>query len=64
MKQKKFDKRLSLNKNTIANLGNNEMNELHGGISGSRCGNETCFWVCDTNRFNCPSAPWTNCTNC
>ncbi|MCP5104684.1 MAG: hypothetical protein GY950_14970 [bacterium] len=32
MKQKMFDKKLSLNKKTIANLGNGEMKEVNGGI--------------------------------
>ncbi len=63
MKSKKFDQKLTLNKKTIANLGSSEMNDALAGISGSWCGNPTCIFEC-TNRIECPSAPWTNCTEC
>jgi hypothetical protein len=63
MKRKKFDQKLSLNKKTIANLGNSEMSDALAGISGSWCGNPTCIFEC-TNRIECPSVPWTNCAEC
>jgi hypothetical protein len=49
MKQKKFNKKLILNKKTIANLNNGEMKDVNGGkddISNSLC--ITCF-TCDTD---------------
>lgn len=65
MKTKKFDKKLLLNKKTIADLDSSEMIDLRGGITGSRCVADTCWIVCDlTDEIYCPSAPWTNCTNC
>jgi hypothetical protein len=66
MKTKKFDKKLLLNKKTIAHLDNGEMLDLRGGISGSRCDVETCPLLCppETGWVLCPSAPWTNCTAC
>lgn len=39
MKKKKIQKKLDLNKQTISNLGNDEMANLHGG-----CLTE---WICD-----------------
>ncbi len=69
MKTKTFDKKLVLNKNTIADLDTGEMNDVFGGgtrITVSKCGEETCLPVfCPTaHPLGCPSAPWTNCTNC
>jgi len=46
MKAKKIDKKLALNKKTIAHLGTKEMKEVYAGISGSICGNETCWLEC------------------
>ena len=46
MKAKKIDKKLVLNKKTIANLDEKEMKEVYAGISGSGCGNETCWLEC------------------
>jgi len=37
MKAKKFEKKLNLNKKTIANLVNDELGAIKGGISGSVC---------------------------
>lgn len=37
MKNKKFDRRLALNKLTVANLQNNEMTIIKGGVSQDTC---------------------------
>lgn len=37
MKTKKFDKKLALNKKTIADLSNGEMGKIQGGNSGNSC---------------------------
>jgi hypothetical protein len=68
MKTKKLNKKLFLNKNTIADLSNSEINEVVGGISGPICSirpfcTQYCTLEC-TDPIECPSAPWTNCTNC
>lgn len=57
MKQKKFDKKLFLNKKTIVDLDNGEMTQVKGGSGDSRC------WICPYTT-KCVSAPMTNCTNC
>jgi natural product precursor len=46
MKKKNIDKKLELNKNTIANLDWKELNEIRGGTSvgGTKCSS----WVCIT----------------
>jgi len=44
MKTKKFDKKLALNKTTVANLNNAQMNDLKGGAPNTRI---TCP-ICDT----------------
>ncbi|MCU0290004.1 MAG: class I lanthipeptide [Acidobacteria bacterium] len=58
MKTKKIDKKLILNKNTISNLGNEEMNRLKGG--------ETlrteCFTACATGCYACSEI--TFCSHC
>lgn len=63
MKTKKFEKKLVLNKKTIANLGNNELgNALGGGIpdpTGYTCLVETCPTDCGTC-YTCP----TECNGC
>ncbi len=47
MKTKKIDKKLSLNKKTISNLGNNEMNSVHGGGTlDTLCCFPSCVSVC------------------
>jgi hypothetical protein len=61
MKTKKFKKKLSLNKTTIATLGNGQMSEVQGGDTGySEC-------VCaDTKPNTCPPQTCLTCTclNC
>ena len=56
MKTKKFNKRLSLNKKTVANLSNYELNYVLGGV----LTNETIFHACDTEGIAC--RPTTQCT--
>lgn len=51
MKTKKIDKKLELNKKTIAHLGTKEMKDVYAGISGSWCGNPTCIFDC--TRVDC-----------
>lgn len=52
MKTEKFAKKLSLNKKTIADLGNGEMKVIQGGKE------NTVPW---SNCYLCYTAPWTNC---
>jgi len=57
MKTKKFNKTLTLNKTTIANLGDGEMNRIQGGVS-------TDFQSCDSYcasicPVKCPPTPFT-----
>jgi natural product precursor len=46
MKTKNFDKKLALNKRTIANLNSREMRNLHGGVYTNRR-------ECETNEPSC-----------
>ena len=64
MKTKKFEKKLVLNKKTIAHLGNGELNVAKGGAlvtkEGPSCApcpatNPTCFTVCPTCFTVCPA---------
>lgn len=56
MKIKNFNKRLALNKNTIVNLNNDEMNGVHGG--GPLSLNPICITLsCDTNCSLVSSCP-------
>ena len=66
MKTKKFDQKLSLNKKTIAHLQDGAMQQAKGGDTGAcyTSGVILCMYYCPTNRVECPSAPWTNCTAC
>jgi len=58
MKTKKVNKKLSLNKKTIANLGNNEMNGVHGGGTlNSLCCIPSGFSIC-----KCPTGE--TCLDC
>jgi natural product precursor len=50
--KKKFKKKLILNKETISNLGQKQMNEIRGGTWVDVC-TESCSWVnfcCDSDR--------------
>jgi len=62
MKQKQFAKRLSLNKNTVANLNQKEMNHIFGGETEIDCltVDKT---ICVTNCV-CPSIRETKCGDC
>lgn len=76
MKTKKFNKKLSLNKKTIANLVNKELNDVRGGISeGTDCGfcntegiacrpTTQCTGGCVETDFTCPAScdTWDTCT--
>ena len=59
MKSKKFDKRLSLGKSTIANLGDIEQRRVKGGVCTElRTGCNTYPVQCYTYpEWNCPSEP-------
>jgi hypothetical protein len=52
MKTKTFSKKLELNKKTISNLDNNEMDAVHGGtgetFAGFTCNLTNCASVCPT----------------
>ena len=66
MKTKKFEKKLLLNKNTVAHLQVGAMEEVKGGDT-TGCGSSSpilCDHNCQTDWYDCPSAPWTNCTAC
>jgi hypothetical protein len=56
MKNKKFNKRLGLNKATVANLSNYELNYVRGGVFT----NETVCRACNTEGIAC--RPTTPCT--
>ena len=56
MKTKKFNKKLSLNKTTVANLSNYELNHVRGGVFTF----ETVCPTCDTEGIAC--RPTTRCT--
>ncbi|MCU0286232.1 MAG: class I lanthipeptide [Acidobacteria bacterium] len=56
MKTKNFNKKMVLNKETIANLGSNLMNKIKGGVTlGTSAGDPACY--CDSIKFcSCPKA--------
>jgi natural product precursor len=45
MKSKAFNKKLSLNRKTIANLNNKEMKRTAGGFSGTKCPSICCVVI-------------------
>ncbi len=47
MKQKKVGKRFGLNKKTVANLNNNQLNDVKGGVY------QNCTCTCDTCKTDC-----------
>jgi hypothetical protein len=53
MKTKKFDKKLALNKQTIANLGTKEMHAIAGGAETQTAACNTCIYTCMTVCENC-----------
>jgi natural product precursor len=59
MKTKKFNKKLNLSKNTIANLDNGKMNGIKGGITGdTRCPWTVCEYTkCISMICVCQSFP-------
>jgi hypothetical protein len=58
MKQKKFNKKLSLSKTTIANLGNDPMSRILGGATEPL----SCVEVCYPNTFDeCPETEQRRC---
>jgi len=63
MKQKQFAKRLSLNKNTVANLNQKEMNRLLGGETGDIDCLTIDRTICVTN-CPCPTIRITKCGGC
>jgi hypothetical protein len=46
---KKQPKKLTLAKETLKKLDENDIKAVLGGISGSRCGNPTCILDCGSN---------------
>lgn len=68
MKAKKFNTRLMLNKNTIANLNNSDMNGVHGGdlTVGPNCTGVNCTQIpCNTlRRTVCFTECYTDCPFC
>lgn len=67
MKQRKFNQKLFLNKNTVADLQDDAVQQAKGGaVTGFACTSVVifCDHRCVTDEVNCPSAPWTNCTAC
>jgi natural product precursor len=57
MKKVKFNSKLSLNKETVANLNNSELNEAKGGYSGYE---PSCWQACDTKK-QCPTRQEPSC---
>jgi hypothetical protein len=61
MKSKKIDKKLFLNKTTVANLNNGEMTDIHaGGVDYKETLENSCCLICGgtttcpSESFNCP----------
>jgi natural product precursor len=48
MKTKKLNKKLMLNKNTVANLDNHDMGRAYGGVT------DTCTTMCTQEQSKCP----------
>ncbi len=46
MKKKIQTKKIVLSKETLRSLDDHEQSFVNGGISGSACGNETCYILC------------------
>lgn len=46
MKKKIQTKKIVLSKETLRSLDNHEQSFVNGGISGSACGNDTCYILC------------------
>ena len=66
MKKKNLNQKLQLNKETIANLNNDQMNELKGGLTQVCTQVQTCGWksecICTTGlpcTVTCPSVTCT-----
>ncbi|MCI0470841.1 MAG: class I lanthipeptide [Candidatus Aminicenantes bacterium] len=59
MKNKNFNKKLVLNKKTIIDLNNNEMNKLYGGVETQTP--TVCRTRCVTNCDTCPSVGLRTC---
>jgi hypothetical protein len=59
MKKVKFNSKLSLNKETVANLNNSELNNVKGGETN---GVTVCWAICDT-KADCPTNSPCNPTN-
>ncbi|MCK4766548.1 MAG: class I lanthipeptide [Candidatus Aminicenantes bacterium] len=53
MKKRFFTKKLSLNKKTISNLTNEEMENSRAGTNAKTCGGDTC----ETHPVCCPTSP-------
>jgi len=62
MKTKKFPKKLSLNKKTVASLDFSQMNGLIGGAT-IRCGTFTAYTQCEVTQCveTCPGCPTNSC---
>lgn len=46
MKKKMQTKKIVLSKETLRSLDDHEQSFVNGGISGSACGNDTCYILC------------------
>ena len=68
MKPKLIDKKLLLNKKTIADLNENALKEIYGGVTAiETCTSiqETCLTICETKcASNCFSCEYTFCKTC
>lgn len=49
--KKKQTKKIVLSKETLRSLDDREQLLVNGGISGSRCGNDTCWQLCQGTEF-------------
>lgn len=60
MKSKKIDRKLFLNKTTVANLNNGEMSDIHAGVDAKETLENSCCLICGgtttcpSESFNCP----------
>ncbi len=65
MKAKKFNKKLSLNKKTVANLNNGQMNDVLGGVHKTTTTAPFCQFSCvDTCRITCDCTETCTCSEC
>ncbi len=51
MKKQQRIKKIVLSKETLRNMDGAQLRQIAGGISGSICGNDTCFQLCQGTKY-------------